>query len=57
MRTATSHCLLPLVDRELTFRFRHAVGELKANETAQELLARARQGVLAPPIDNKPAAV
>jgi diguanylate cyclase len=57
MRTATSHCMLPPVDRELTFRFRHGVAELKPNETAQELLARARQAALAPAVSQKPAAV
>jgi diguanylate cyclase (GGDEF)-like protein len=48
MRAATDHCMLPAVDRELIFRFRHGIAELKANETAQELLARARQAAIAP---------
>ena len=42
MRAATANCVLPLVDRELQIRFRHGIAELKPNETAQELLARAR---------------
>jgi diguanylate cyclase len=45
MRSATAGCILPLVDRELQVRFQHGVAELKANETAQELLARARQSI------------
>ena len=53
MRTATMHCLLPQVDRELIFRFRHGNAELKPNETAQELVARARQGIIAAPIARK----
>ncbi len=47
MHSATANCILPLVDRELQVRFRHSISELKAAETAQELLARARQGVQA----------
>jgi diguanylate cyclase len=49
MRTATEHCILPLQDRELKIRLRHGVATLNANETAQELLARARKDVIAPP--------
>jgi len=45
MRSASANCMLPLVDRELQIGFRHSIAELKPNETAQELLARARQGV------------
>ncbi len=45
MRSATSSCVLPLVDRELQIRFQHGVAELKAGETAQEVLARARQSI------------
>jgi diguanylate cyclase len=48
MLAATAHCVLPLVDRELQFRFRYGVAELKPNETAQETLARARHEALAP---------
>jgi diguanylate cyclase (GGDEF)-like protein len=55
MRAATANCVLPLVDRELNFRFRHGVAELKPNETAQELLARARQAALAPPAPQRTA--
>ncbi len=47
MRTATNHCVLPLMDRELQLRFRHGIAELSANETAQELLGRAKQAVIA----------
>ncbi len=42
MNTAASHCMLPLVDRELQLRLRHGIAELKPNEAAQELIARAR---------------
>ena len=56
MRTATSQCMLPPLDRELTFRFRHGVAELKPKETAQELLARARQAAVAPPAAVKESA-
>ncbi len=45
MRSATTSCILPLLDRELQIRFQHGIAELKANETAQELLARARQTI------------
>jgi hypothetical protein len=48
MRSATANCLLPLTDRAMQIRFRHGVAELKANETAQELLARARHAVTNP---------
>ena len=44
IRAATTHCVLPLVDHELRIRLRHSIAQLKPNETAQELLARARQG-------------
>jgi diguanylate cyclase len=47
MRAATTHCVLPLVDRELQIRLVHSIGELKPSETAQELLVRTRQGVVA----------
>jgi PleD family two-component response regulator len=45
MRAATTNCVLPLLDRELQIRFQHGVAELKPNETAQELLSRARQSI------------
>ena len=48
MRAAAKHCVLPLVDRELQIRLHHGIAELKSNETAQELLARARQSVAVP---------
>jgi GGDEF domain-containing protein len=43
MRLTMNACTVPLVDRELRVRFRHNIAELSAGETAQELLARARQ--------------
>jgi diguanylate cyclase (GGDEF)-like protein len=55
MRTASTHCVLPLVDRELQIRLQHGIAELKPNETAQELLARARQGVVDPTQSSRPA--
>jgi diguanylate cyclase len=56
MRSATSHCVLPLVDRELQIRFLHGIAELKPAETAQELLARARHSVTTPaPTPARPA--
>jgi diguanylate cyclase len=45
MRAATSHCVLPVMDRELLIRLRHSIAELQPGETAQELLARARLGL------------
>jgi GGDEF domain-containing protein len=44
---SAANCVLPVVDRELRIRFQQGVAELKANETAQELLARARQAMAA----------
>ena len=44
---STSNCVLPLLDRESQIRFQEGAAELKANETAQELLARARQAMAA----------
>ena len=55
MGSATENCILPLQDRELKIRLRHGIAEVKPNETAQELLARARQEVVAPPAAVKPA--
>ena len=48
MRSATANCLLPLVDRELQIRLQHGIAELKPNETAQELIARARLSLATP---------
>lgn len=48
MRSASASCVLPMVDQQLQIRFGHGVAELKPNETAQELLARARQAVASP---------
>jgi two-component system cell cycle response regulator len=49
MRVAAGHCALPLADRELKVEFQHGVAELKTGETAQELLARARQAISTEP--------
>ncbi len=46
MRSATANCILPLVDRELQLRLTDGIAELKPNEIAQELLARARQATV-----------
>jgi diguanylate cyclase len=46
---STANCVLPLLDRELQIRFQQGVAELKPNETAQELLARARQSMATAP--------
>jgi diguanylate cyclase len=53
MRAAVTHCILPLVDRELQLGFREGIAELKPNETAQELLARARQATMVPAVGRK----
>jgi diguanylate cyclase len=49
MRAASTNCILPLVDQQLQIRFAHGIAELKSNESAQELLARARQAMAAAP--------
>jgi len=49
LRASTAGCKLPLVDREVPIGFRHGIAELKRNETAQELLARARQALSSAP--------
>jgi diguanylate cyclase len=46
MRRATSACALPLVDRNMQLSFADGIAELKPNELAQELLARARQAAV-----------
>lgn len=43
MRNAAAACVLPLVDRELRVQLLDGISELKANETAEGLMARARQ--------------
>jgi diguanylate cyclase (GGDEF)-like protein len=55
MRITTSQCAVPLKDREFNVRFRHGIAELKPNETAQELLARARQAASATAISRQSA--
>jgi diguanylate cyclase len=57
MRLATGNCVLPLVDRQLQIRFQHGVAELNAKETAQELLARARQEMILAKNNQQPAGV
>jgi diguanylate cyclase (GGDEF)-like protein len=54
MRSAAASCILPLVDRELNLRFRDGIAELKPNEMAQELLARARQAAVPPSAIRRP---
>ncbi len=46
IRLAAANCVLPLVDHQLEVRFQHGVAELKSHETAQDLLARARQALI-----------
>jgi PleD family two-component response regulator len=55
MRAATDTCILPLQDRELRICLRHGIAELKSGETAQELLARARQEIVATPATTRAA--
>jgi diguanylate cyclase len=50
MRITTSHCVVPINDEELNVRFRHGIAELKPNESAQELLTRARQCLTEPEV-------
>jgi diguanylate cyclase len=50
MLSATLHCILPLVDRQLSLKFTDGIAELKPQETAQELLARARQAAIPPTV-------
>ena len=46
LKITMNSCTIPLVDRDLHVRIRHSIAELGANETAQELLARAKQGLV-----------
>jgi diguanylate cyclase len=48
MRNSAANCVLPLVDRELSLRFQEVIAQLKPNEMAQELYARARQAANPP---------
>ncbi|MFO0788957.1 MAG: diguanylate cyclase [Pirellulales bacterium] len=43
MQNAAAGCMLPMLDRPLQIGFHHGIAELKPSESAQELLARARQ--------------
>jgi diguanylate cyclase len=49
VRISVSKCVVPLKDREFQVELRHSIAELKPNETAQELLARARLGLASTP--------
>jgi diguanylate cyclase len=53
---SAANCVLPVLDRELRIRFQHGVAELRTNETAQELLARARQALTAAAVPQPVAA-
>ena len=46
MQAATANCMLPAMERELQVRFCHGIAELQPNETAHELIARARQDAI-----------
>jgi diguanylate cyclase len=48
MAAATSTCMLPVVDRELQIRLQQGIAELRPNEAAQELIARARLSLTTP---------
>jgi PleD family two-component response regulator len=54
IRITMASSVVSLNDRELAIQFRHGIAELKANESAQELLARARQGIAAPAASGQP---
>lgn len=46
MKITMNSCSVPMVDGELHVRIRHAIVELASNETAQDVLLRARQALL-----------
>ncbi len=48
MHSATANCILPAVDRDLQISLQHGIAELQPAESAQELIARARQSVVPP---------
>lgn len=57
MRNAAANCVLPLADRELSLRFQEVIAQLKPNEMAQELYARARNAANPPaPVRRMPDA-
>lgn len=56
MRSAVASCILPMLDRELHIKFSDGIAQLRPNETAQELLLRARQAA-APASPLQPAEV
>lgn len=45
MQNAAASCMLPMLDRQLQIAFHHGIAQLNPSESAQELLARARQAV------------
>jgi PleD family two-component response regulator len=55
MRSAMSTCVLPLADRDVQLQFTEGIAELKPNEMAQELLARARQAAIPATMIRRPA--
>jgi diguanylate cyclase (GGDEF)-like protein len=57
IRSAVASCVLPLVDRELSLRLTDGIAQLKPNEMAQELLARARQAAIPPAAIRRPIGV
>jgi diguanylate cyclase len=57
MRTAVASCILPMLDREFQIKFRDGISQLKPNETAQELLLRARQTAIPAAAARQPAEV
>jgi PleD family two-component response regulator len=57
LRNSTAGCILPVLDRELHLQFTDGIAELKPNELAQELLARARRAAIPPAVSRRPAQV
>jgi diguanylate cyclase len=57
IRVSISNCVVPLDDSEFPIGLRHGIAQLKPNETAQELLARARLGLFSPPVADRHASV
>jgi diguanylate cyclase len=57
MRSAAANCVLPLVDREFPLCLTEGIAELKPNELAQELLARARQAAVPTTASRRPVEV
>lgn len=55
MQNAAAGCMLPMLDRQLQIAFHHGIAQLNPSESAQELLARARQAVTAAAPSPQPA--